>query len=155
MQLKISCKHLGWLTWSQSIYWWQQVKLHNHNPIHDLPQTYRGSKDVYPIWIWTTDKFLTHLSTSLNINKFLSSKFNKHKSTINKRRPEQITWRIFYINKMNQLMRTIMNTQPAPSPIPSTNLQGKQIRISNFDTSHTQFVTHPGTSFRINKRLSY
>ena len=40
-----------------------------------------------------------------------------------------------------------MDNQPPPSPQPSTNLQGKQIRMSGFDMAHKQFSNTPEDKF--------
>ena len=81
--------------WSQSIYWLKQVQLKNWNPLHKLPQTCGGRKYICPVWIWCTDNLLSHLRTSFRINNIWPNKYDTHKSTINKRRLEQISWRIF------------------------------------------------------------
>ena len=121
------------------MYWWRQVKSQKPHPRHDLPQNLEGRKSVCPVWIGPTDNFLTHLRKIFRVNERWSNKWDTHKSTINKRSLERITWRIFYIKQSNQLKRTSLNTQPAPSPQNSTNLRGKQIRMSGLDTSHIQF----------------
>ena len=41
-----------------------------------------------------------------------------------------------------------MNTQPAPSPQPSTNLQGDKIRMSGFDTAHRKLSNTPEDRFQ-------
>ena len=92
---KLRKKSLGWLTWRQSIHLWQQAKLKNWHPPHDLPQTYRGIKSTCPVCIQPTDNFLTHSRTSLRINERWSNKYDTKNSTINKRRFEQRNWRIF------------------------------------------------------------
>ena len=58
------------------------------------------------------------------------------------------------LNSLNQLTTTSKITQPSPLPQPSTNLCGKQISVSDLDTSYNHFGTHPRTSFRINELLS-
>ena len=65
-----------------------------------------------------------------------------HKWKINKKRIERRTLRIFYIKQKN------LNTQPAPSPWPSTNLRGKQICMSGLDTSRRKFAITPGNKFQ-------
>ena len=45
-------------------------------------------------------------------------------------------------------MRKIMNTQPVPSPQPSTNLQQNQIRMPSLDTAQRQFSNIPGENFQ-------
>ena len=41
-----------------------------------------------------------------------------------------------------------LNTQPATSPQPSTNLQGKKIRMYSLDTTHRQFAIKPDDKFQ-------
>ena len=123
IKVTINTKNLWWFTWSQSVSWWRQVQSHSRQPRHNLPQIYGGIKAVYPILIHPIDNFLTHPKISFSINEHWSSKCNKHKSKINKKRLVQINWRIFYINQSTKLMWTNMNTQPAPSPRSSTNLR--------------------------------
>ena len=73
---------------------------------------------------------------SFRINERWYNKYDTHKSIINKRRIDQRTWRRFYIKQINQLMQTSLNTKMAPSPRPSTNLQGNQIHMYGLDTAH-------------------
>ena len=47
----------------------QQVLTTNRKPFHDLTKSYEGIKLIYLIWIFTTDNFLTHPSTSLIIEQ--------------------------------------------------------------------------------------
>ena len=93
------------MTWIQSINWWQQVKSQNRRPRHDLLQTCGGSKSVCPVLIWPTKTFLAHTRTSLRVNYCWSSKLNTHKSTINERSLERITWRGSLIKQSNQFTR--------------------------------------------------
>ena len=86
MKTIIKSKNLGWLTWIQSIYLWRQVKSQNWHLRHKLPQSCGVSKYIYPVWIRTTYNFLIHTRTIFRINYHWSSKWNTHKSTINKRR---------------------------------------------------------------------
>ena len=51
---------------------------------------------------------------------------------------------------VNQLTMTGGIIQPEPSPQPSTNLQGKQICMSDLDMDHRQFANIPRTIYRIN-----
>ena len=69
--------------------------LHTH---HDLPQAYKGSKSICLVWIRPTGNLQSHLRTSFSINEHWSNTYDTNKSTINKRRLEQRTWRIYYIN---------------------------------------------------------
>ena len=71
---------------------WNHKKWH---PCHDLPQTCRGRKYICPVWIRPTEDFLTHLRKNFRVNKLWYNKYDTHKSTINKRRLEQRTWRRF------------------------------------------------------------
>ena len=109
------------------------------NPWHKLPKTCGGSKSVCLVWIRTTENLKSHPRTSFWMNERWSNKYDTHKSTINKRRLERRTWRRFYIEQRNQLKQISLNTQPEPSPQPSTNLREKQIHLSGLDTSHRQF----------------
>ena len=60
---------------------------------------------------------------------------------------EQITWRIFYIKKINQLKQTSLNTQLTNFPWPLTKLQGKKIHIYSLDTTNIQFSNTPNENF--------
>ena len=124
---------------------WNSQKWH---PIHGLPQTCGGSKYICPVWIRPTANFLTHLRTSFSINKHWSSKWNTHKSTKNKIRLEQITWRRIYIKQSNLLMQTSLNVEPAPSPQTYTNLRGKKIRMSGLDMAKWKFANTPEDKFQ-------
>ena len=75
---------------------WNHKNLH---PLHNLPQTCGGSKYVYMVFIHPTDNFPSHTMKIFRINERWSDKYDAHKSKINKRYPEQRTWRVFYINK--------------------------------------------------------
>ena len=92
---KTNWMKLGILNWIQSINWLQKVESHNRHPYHDIPQTCGGSKSICPILIRPTENFPTHPRTSFMINERWSSKWDKHRSTINKIRLVRRTWRIF------------------------------------------------------------
>ena len=111
----------------------------NRHPRHDLPKTCRVSKSICPVWIRPNENFLTHPRKSFRVNKFWSNKLNKHNSATKRRRLERITWRRFIIKQSNKSKQTSMNTQPAPSPRPYTNLWWNKIFMSGLDTSHRQF----------------
>ena len=68
-------------------------------------------------------------------------KFKIHRSTIKKEIIWRWTWRVFEINKKNQLMSTIMCNHPSPLPRPSSILQWKQIHMSDLYTFHRQFFS--------------
>ena len=85
----------------------------------------------------------------------LIQKYDTHKSTINKRRLEWRTWRRFYINQINQLKQTSLNNQAEPSPRPSTNLRGKQIRMSGLYTAHRQFYNAPEEKYQYQWTLTW
>ena len=120
----------------------------NRQPCHNLPQTCAGSKSVCQVWIRPTDNFLAQPRTSFRINELWSNKNDTPKSTINKRSLERRTWRMFLIKKSNQLKQTILNTQPAPFPWCSTNLQGNQICMSSLYTDHRKFANTPKFKFQ-------
>ena len=66
---------------------------------YDLLQICGGSKYVCPFWICPIDNLISQLRTSFSINEILSNKYDTHRSTINKRSIERITWRRFYTNQ--------------------------------------------------------
>ena len=142
------------MSWIHSIDLWRKLKSHHRNLFHNLPQTCGGRKSVCLIWILPREIFLTHPSTIFSINERWSIKFNKHNSTINKRSLERITWRIFWINKINPVMQTSMNTQPSPSPKYSTNLRGNKIPMSNLYAAHRKIATQLNKRFRISECFS-
>ena len=106
------------------------------------------------IWIWLTENLITHPRKSFIINELWSSKWNEHKSEINKIRLDRRTWRRFLIKTSNKLRQKYLKTEPPSPPQPSTNLQGKQIYMYDLDTVHRQFATHSRGIFRINERWS-
>ena len=120
-------------------------KLHPHHNIH---QTCGGRKYVYLVWMRPIDNFLTHPSTSFRINKLWSNDYDTHKSKTNKIRLQRIIWRRFYIKQRNLLKPTSLKTQPSPRLQPSTNLRGKQIRMSRLDMSHINISNTPGDKFQ-------
>ena len=155
---KINKKTLRWLTLRQSQWnWGTSLK-----PIDVLVTTgeitkngtlatnfYKTAGEANPyISVWPTGNFLTHPRTSFSINEWWSNKYDKHNSTTNNRRLEIVTRGIHYINQSNKLKQKSMKTQPAPSPRPSTNLRGKQIRISGLCTTHRQFEITPEDKFQ-------
>ena len=72
------------LPWSQSMYWWHQVKQQNRYPYNKLPQTCTRSKYVYPVWIRPTDNLKSQPRKSFRINELWSNSYDTHKSKINK-----------------------------------------------------------------------
>ena len=50
---------------------------------------------------------------------------------------------MFDLNPINQFVTKREITQPAPSPLPFTNLRGGQSVMSNLHTSHIQFSNMP------------
>ena len=70
IQTKINRKNLDPWTWIHPINWLWQMQPHNCHPNHKLPQTCRGNKSICPIWIWSTDEFLTQPRTIFRINEF-------------------------------------------------------------------------------------
>ena len=151
----------SWYDWLESNQYIDDDKWNHKKPhtLHNLPQTYKGNKDFCTVWIQTTENLLTYLRKSFGINVCWSSRYNSHKSTINKRRLEQRTWRIVFIKQSNELMLTSLNTQPITLPCPSTNLHGKQICMYSLDTVHRQFrdtwgqVSASINIYRINEKL--
>ena len=69
----------------------------NQHPFHNLPQTCGGRKLVCPVCIWPTENLKSHPRKSFRNNERWFNKYDTHKSTINKIRLGQRTWRIFYI----------------------------------------------------------
>ena len=66
----------------------------NHKHRHlllNLPQACRGRKYVCPVWIRPTENLQSHPRTSFRINERWSSKYDTHKSKMNKIRLEQRT----------------------------------------------------------------
>ena len=112
----------------------------NRHSNQDFPQTCRGSKSVFPVWIRTTENLITHPMKSFRINEWWSNKYDTHNSTINKRRLERRNWWKFYIKQSNKLKQTSLNTQPEPFPRPYTNLRGKKICMSSLYTAHRKFA---------------
>ena len=126
------------LPWIQSIYWWWQVKLKNRHLLHDLPQTFGGIKYVCQFWIRPTDNFLTHQRTSFRTNERWYNKYNTHKSTINKKGFNKELEGYFSSSKAINWCEKSEHS-PSPSPLPYTNLMGKQICISCLNTDHRKF----------------
>ena len=91
LQWTINLKKFVWLHWIQSINWWWQVESQNRNHQHGLPQTWVEIKSVCSVWIWPTGNLITQPRSISGFNELWSSKFNAHKSKINKRSLEQIT----------------------------------------------------------------
>ena len=61
---------------------------------HNLPQAFRRRKYECLVLICPTDILQSHPRISFSINELWSNKYDTHRSKINKRRLELITWRI-------------------------------------------------------------
>ena len=72
----------------------------------------------------------------------------KYRSKINKTSIVLWAQKMFYINKSNQFIRTIMNTQPEPLPQTSSSLRGNQISIYSLHISHRHFSTTPEEKYQ-------
>ena len=120
----------------------------NWYPCHNLPQTCGGIKSICPFCMCTTEHLQSHLRTSFSINELWSSKWDIHKSTINKSRFLRMNLRIFYINQNSRLMSTSSYTRLAPSPWTSTNLRGNKIRIYGLGMTHIKIAITPREKFQ-------
>ena len=118
----------------------------NWNPCHNLLQTCRGSKSIYPVWIYPTDNLIIHLRTRLSINKLWSNKYDTHKSTIKKISIERRTWTIFYIKQRNPLKQTLMT--PNQNPRHDKSKFTCLVWINPIDS----LITHLRKILRINER---
>ena len=58
-----------------------------------------------------------------------------------------------YLRDINPLMTTGVTKKMEPLPKPSTNLQGKQIRMSGLDKSHRKCSNTPGDKFQDQQTL--
>ena len=136
------------------MYLWQQLKPQKPAP-SPRPSKNLQWKQICMSGLDTSYwKFSTHPKTSFRINERLPDKYHTHKSTIKKIRLGERSWRIFYIKQSNQLKQTCLKIQPASSPRPSTNLKGKQTRLSGLDTAHIKFAITPGDKFQYQWMLS-
>ena len=136
------------------MYWWRPVIPQIPAPSPRPYKNLQGIKSICTVWIRPTEHFITHPNTSFGINGLWYNKYDTHKSKINKRILEQITWRMFYIKQSNKLKRTSLNTQPATSKRPYKNCgESKSVRPVWIHPTDN-FLTHPRTSFIINERWS-
>ena len=123
-------------------------EIKKRQPCHNIPKTCGGSNSICLVWIRPTYNLLTRPRASFRINERWSNKYNTHKTTINKINIGKRTWRIFLINQSYQFMQTSMNTQPSPSPQPSTNMQVTQIRMSGLYMANRKRFNAPEDKFQ-------
>ena len=124
----------------------------NRQPHNDLTQICKGGKSVCLFWIHPTENLQSHPRTSFRINELWYNKHDTLKSTINKRRLEPRTWRIFYIKRSNKLKQKSLNNQPETSTQPSTNLLGSKYVCTVWIQPTDNFQSHPRISFSISER---
>ena len=130
------------MPWSQSMYWWQQVKSQKPAPSPQTSTILQGNQillysldtDHLQFTITPKDRFRYQLMM-IQLTWYIQAKNKKIWL-------KQITLRRFYIKQCNQLKQTSLNSHPEPLPRPSKNLWGKKNCMSCLNTTDIKFSNH-------------